>query len=321
MVRGDEDIIKYFTQFSAGTLPSTALKSFIRQAQMKRQNKKDAVSGIEMGKGPNLYLFKYYSVVDPSDDPEKFTINVRGASRRDALAYFREKFEESDYNILEIKDIDITDNSASQAQARASAQASGVYRITDNNGAYLATITADNPMDAYTKAIQRVTAAGLADGSWKLMGPGGVQIYPDPAFGPTTSTQTRYIVTYTPPSGNTTSVNNIMSANPQRAAEQVLGQYPGSRVNSVQDHAAGGLSPNLLHNNRRRDDDDIPELPGEFVADPMANAQTYIIKYIDPDGAVQRTSIDANSADQAREWFVSNHPRTYNITDVYRHTT
>jgi hypothetical protein len=111
-----------------------------------------------------------------------------------------------------------------------------------------------------------------------------------------------------------------MADNPQRAAEQVIVQYPSSRVNSVQYYDLGGLSPNLLHNNRR-ETDDLPELPGEFVADPMANAQTYIIKYVDPDGAVQRTAIDANSADQAREWFVSNHPRTYNITDVYRHTT
>jgi hypothetical protein len=105
-------------------------------------------------------------------------------------------------------------------------------------------------------------------------------------------------VTYTPPNGNTTSVNNIMSANPQRAAEQVLGQYPGSRVNSVQYYDLGGLSPNLLHNNRR-DDDDIPELPGEFVDDPMANAQTYIIKYVDPDGAVSSAIVE-DSDDEDR---------------------
>jgi hypothetical protein len=381
MVRGDDDIIKYFTQFSAGTLPATALKSFVRQAQMKRGNKKVAGEKGGLGEGPNRYLFKYYSVVDPADDPENFTVEVRGDSRRDAIANFRKKFEEGDYNILEIKDINITDDSAAQAQARASAQSSGLYRITDNNGAYLATITAGNPMDAYTQAIQRATAAGLADGTWKLIAPGGRQIYPDPAFGEMNSRYNRYIVTYTPPNGNTTSVNNIMSANPQRAAEQILAIYPGSRINSVQDQAAGGLSPNLLHNNRREtsatyvinfrnnidgesfmsinarnpqsaveqfrqtfpanstdilsvdrqtesgvvptgytEPDDIPELPGEFVADPMANAQTYIIKYVDPDGAVQRTAIDANSADQAREWFVSNHPRTYNVTDVYRHS-
>jgi hypothetical protein len=259
MVRGDEDIIKYFTQFSAGTLPATALKSFVRQAQMKRTAKKDVGEKGQLGEGPNLYLFRYYSVVDPSDDPENFTIEVRGASRRDAIAKFREKFEEGDWNVLEIKDIDITDNSAARAQAQASAQASGVYRITDNNGSYLATIMADNAMDAYSKAIQRVTAAGLVDGSWKLMAPGGRQIYPDPAFGPTASNQTR------------------------------------------------------------RETDDLPELPGEFVADPMA-AGTYIIKYIDPDGSVQRTAVDANSADSAREWFISNHPSTYRVTDVYRHT-
>ena len=259
MVRGDDDIIKYFTQYSAGTLPATALKSFIRQAQMKRGNKKVTGEKGVLGEGPNLYLFIYYSVVDPADDPENFTIEVRGDSRRDAIANFRKKFEEGDYNILGIKNIDITDDSASRAQAQASAQASGVYRITDNNGSYLATIMADNPMDAYSKAIQRVTAAGLADGSWKLMAPGGRQIYPDPAFGSSGSSQ------------------------------------------------------------NRRETDDLPELPGEFVADPMA-ARTYIIKYIDLDGFVYRTAVDANSADSAREWFQSNHPSTYRVTDVYRHT-
>jgi len=390
MVRGDEDIIKYFTQFSAGTLPSTALKSFIRQAQMKRGGRKAAGSGIELGEGPNLYLFKYYSVVDPADDPEKFTINVRGASRRDAIANFRKKFEEGDYNILEIKDIDITDNSASQAQARASAEATGLYRIIDNNGAYLATITADNPMDAYTKAVQRVTTAGLADGSWKLIAPGGRQIYPDPAFSPTASNTTtyrmldrghgylasvnaenvmdaytrasqiasnaqleqgswrlidpsgrqvypepssrivsvgpgrsasnenRYIVTYTNAYGGSTMAPRVMAATPQQAAEQILAQHPGSQVTSVQDFASGGLGPNLLRS-IQTNDDDIPELPGEFVDDPMTPG-TYIIKYTDISGARHQTAIDANSAVEAKEWFRSNHPVTYHITDVYRHT-
>ena len=263
MVRGDDDVIKYFSQYSAGTLPATALKSFVRQAQMKRTAKKVVGEKGVIGEGPNLYLFIYYSVVDPSDDPENFTIEVRGDSRRSAIANFRTKFEEGDYNILGIKNIDITDDSASRAQAQASAQASGLYRVTNGAGGYIATITADNAMDAYTQATQRLQAAGwftMANSSWKLFGPGGRQIYPDPAFGPTASSQ------------------------------------------------------------NRRETDDLPELPGEFVDDPMANAQTYIIKYIDPDGAVQRTAIDANSADQAREWFVSNHPRTYNVTDVYRHT-
>jgi len=320
MIRGDEDIIKLFVNYAGGKgLPSTALKSFVKKAQRDRAGKNAPPKEDSIGKGPNLYRV----IVQDLETEKMHNVLVRGTSRRDAMATIRGEeggFDEVSWNIYRIEDVDVTDNSAAQAQARASAQSSGLYRITDNNGAYLATITAGNPMDAYTQAIQRATAAGIADGSWKLMAPGGRQIYPDPAFGPTASTQTRYIVTYTPPNGNTTSVNNIMADNPQRAAEQVIVQYPSSRVNSVQDQAAGGLSQNLLHNNRR-ETDNIPELPGEFVADPMANAQTYIIKYIDPDGAVQRTAIDANSADQAREWFVSNHPRTYNITDVYRHTT
>jgi hypothetical protein len=66
---------------------------------------------------------------------------------------------------------------------------------------------------------------------------------------------------------------------------------------------------------------DIPELPGEFVDDPMDNeASTYIIKYTDPQGEQHQTAIDANSAVEAKEWFQTNHPRTYNVTDVYRHS-
>jgi hypothetical protein len=44
MQPGEEDIIKYFAQYSAGTLPATALKSFLKQAQMKRAGKKDGAA-------------------------------------------------------------------------------------------------------------------------------------------------------------------------------------------------------------------------------------------------------------------------------------
>jgi len=259
MVRGDEDIIKYFTQFSAGTLPSTALKSFIRQAQMKRKGANAPPKEDSIGEGPNLYRF----IIQDLESEKMHDVLVRGTSRRDAMATVRGEeggFDEASWNIFKIEDVDVTDNSAARAQAQASALSSGLYRITNNEGGYIGTITSDNAMDAYTQAYQRLRAAGLENSSWRLIAPGGRQIYPDPAFGPTASNQ------------------------------------------------------------NRRETDDIPELPGEFVADPMANAQTYIIKYIDPDGAVQRTAIDANSADQARQWFQANHPRTYNITDVYRHT-
>jgi hypothetical protein len=41
---GEENIIQYFSQYSAGTLPAAALKSFIKQAQMKRAGKKDGAA-------------------------------------------------------------------------------------------------------------------------------------------------------------------------------------------------------------------------------------------------------------------------------------
>ena len=260
MVRGEEDVIKYFAQYSAGTLPSTALKSFVRQAQMKRQDKKAGPEEGVLGEGPNLYLYNYYPVQMLHDSSlGMMSVKVRGNSRRDATAAFREKFAELEYNIHSIKDIEITDDSAARAraQAQASAQATGLYRITDNNGAYLATITADSPMDAYDQARRRVNTAGLADGTWKLIAPGGRQIYPEPS----------------------------------------------TRITSV----------------RPPTPSDIPEIPGEFVADPMASgAQDYVVKFIDPDGAVQRTTVRANTAVQAREWFEENHPRTYHITDVWQ---
>ena len=369
MVKGEEDIIKYFAQYSAGTLPATALKSFVRKVQRDRAGK-TAMSGEDsIGEGPNLYLYNYYPV---DGSVGMSSVNVRGTSRRDATAAFREKFGETGYNIHSIKDIEIKDDTGANgyqivsmngntiarifadseqeailmARARTrraamnddewqlrgpngryvdmagsdsnsnSAADNNTYRITDNNGSYLATITAGNPMDAYTQAIQRATAAGVADGSWKLIAPSGRQIYPDPAFGPTASGENRYIVTYTNANGGSTMTPRVMATTPQRAAEQILTQHPGSQVTNVQDFASGGLGPNLLRSNSG---DDIPEIPGEFVADPMASgAQDYVVKFVDPDGAVQRTTVRANTAVQAREWFEENHPRTYHITDVWQ---
>jgi hypothetical protein len=313
MVRGEEDIIKYFAQYSAGTLPATALKSFVRKVQRDRQGKKADTGEDAIGEGPNLYLYNYYPV---DGSVGMSSVNVRGTSRRDATAAFREKFSETGYNIHSIKDIEIKDDTGANgyqivsmngntiarifadseqeailmARARTRRAAMnddewklrgpngryvdmagsdggnasyGIYKITDNSGAYLATITADNPMDAYTQASRRVQTAGLADGSWKLIAPGGRQIYPEPS-------------------------SRIVSVGP--AAER-----------------------------RPPTPSDIPELPGEFVADPMASgAQDYVVKFIDPDGAVQRTTVRANTAVQAREWFEENHPRTYHITDVWQ---
>jgi hypothetical protein len=163
MIKGEEDILKYFSQFSAGTLPAAALKSFIKKAQRDRAAKKASPKEDSIGKGPNLYLFKAVDL----ESNKMHDVYVRGTSRRDAMATFRGEeggFDEYSWNIYSIDDVEVTDNTAARAQARASTLSSGIYRMTDNNGSHLANIHADNAMDAYTQAFQafqRAQAGGL----------------------------------------------------------------------------------------------------------------------------------------------------------------
>ena len=59
-VPGEEDTIKYFSQYAAGTLPSTALKSFVRQAQTTRADKNK----------PAASNWNHYKVLRRADDFE-----------------------------------------------------------------------------------------------------------------------------------------------------------------------------------------------------------------------------------------------------------
>jgi len=144
MQPGEEDVIKYFAQYSAGTLPAAALKSFIKQAQMKRAGKKD-------GAATNA---AYTNALATS---------VGGGTRGTP----------------------------------------GAYRMTDNRGGYLSTITSDYLVVAYGIANERARAAGLAADSWKLFAPNGLQVYPDPGTSSTTSspasTAGTYVITYRSP--------------------------------------------------------------------------------------------------------------------------
>ena len=251
MVRGDDDIIKYFTQYSSGTLPATALKSFLRHAQQKRTNKKTDGAKIDtpgvLGDGPNLYKVQLDNVhTNFADD-----VNVRAGSHREVVDIIRQQYPESAWNIYKIIDVEVTDNTAARAQAQQNT-AANTYRMTDSTGGYLSTISnAANPMAATLEAIRRANAAGLTQGTWRLMAPGGRQLFPDPSA----------------------TIDNI------------------------------------------------PEIPGEFVDDPMAanrsaTAGTYIITYLSPSGGEHRTAYDANSAREAEELFISNHPRTYQIVNT-----
>jgi hypothetical protein len=58
---GEENIIQYFSQYSAGTLPATALKSFLKQAQMKRAGNKQSDV---LNKGPKN---RHYKIIRTSD--------------------------------------------------------------------------------------------------------------------------------------------------------------------------------------------------------------------------------------------------------------
>ena len=142
MQPGEEDVIKYFAQYSAGTLPAAALKSFIKQAQMKRAGKKD-------GAATNAALT---------------ATSVGGGTRGTP----------------------------------------GAYRMTDNRGGYLSTITSDYLVVAYGIANARARAAGLAADSWKLFAPNGLQVYPEPSASSATtsspaSTAGTYVITYRSP--------------------------------------------------------------------------------------------------------------------------
>jgi Putative amidoligase enzyme len=83
MIQGEEDIIKYFTQYSAGTLPSTALKSFIRQAQQTRSAKKipDVITINEPKRGMYAFLITYLV-----QGGIKKTLRVYATGRSDATS-------------------------------------------------------------------------------------------------------------------------------------------------------------------------------------------------------------------------------------------
>lgn len=78
------DILQYFAQFSAGTLPRSALASFVKQAQLKRQEKK----GQLVGK-------KYWWDVSKSDSAAG--LQVVAASREEAIEKARIEYPEWRY--------------------------------------------------------------------------------------------------------------------------------------------------------------------------------------------------------------------------------
>jgi hypothetical protein len=128
--------------------------------------------GSALGHGPNVYRIQY---VDRADN--RGALMVRGDSRRSALDAFTQRFPTDLYRIEQVSDVEVTDDSA----ARASAASSGLYRITNDTGGEIGTVTADNAMDAYDQARRRLQAAGMENSSWRLLAPGGRQIYPDQA--------------------------------------------------------------------------------------------------------------------------------------------
>lgn len=61
LVEGDDDVIKYFAQFSSGTLPAAALKSFVKNVQQQRSAKQipDILNVNSPTKGTYAFLIKY----------------------------------------------------------------------------------------------------------------------------------------------------------------------------------------------------------------------------------------------------------------------
>jgi hypothetical protein len=91
----DVDTIKYFAQYSAKQLPTTALKSFVRNIQQKRSGKKPV-------EGQNNYQITFYGA-----DGKEQTITVPASSRREAVDRFRIDWPVPEYSIKTISGDDL----------------------------------------------------------------------------------------------------------------------------------------------------------------------------------------------------------------------
>ena len=99
MIKTDDDSIKYFSQYSANTLPLSALKSFIRKVQRTRADKMipDSMTVNTPQDGRWAWIVGYQNA-----DGKKKTIKIYASSRTDALAKVNQ-FIPAGYDVKDIR--------------------------------------------------------------------------------------------------------------------------------------------------------------------------------------------------------------------------
>ena len=95
---GSKDTMAYFAKFVAGEIPQSALKSFVRQAQLERKNLKGgtiatAATVDDTAANPGA-AYKQYTVQDRSGYQMLITANSALAAQHQALSMYPDRFQE-----------------------------------------------------------------------------------------------------------------------------------------------------------------------------------------------------------------------------------
>ena len=149
LVQGDEDVIKYFSQYSAGTLPATALKSFVKNVQQKRSAKKipDIINVNAPKKGTYAFLVKYMIAGNI-----RKALRVYSSGRSDAMKKAEDfldlkKISGAIYHI----EADINDPTNQTSTSSGSASGNFLIRyLGDGNTEMTANVPANSQADAVT---------------------------------------------------------------------------------------------------------------------------------------------------------------------------
>ena len=81
-IKGNDDTIRYFSQYAAGTLPSTALKSFVRQTQSQRKRDREIKAATAPATGLHgAGKWELYKVLRRADDFEVYEFMAPNADQ------------------------------------------------------------------------------------------------------------------------------------------------------------------------------------------------------------------------------------------------
>jgi hypothetical protein len=146
---GSKNTIAYFAQYVAGKLPTAALKSFVRQAQLERKNTKANVATPVAAEVTGQFYLVDGDGMAVSTMPNPGTLT---AARAQFLPRLARDSDPADYTIRSVtgsgKDYPLI---APTAPTVAAAPATKAYIVTDASG-YSMLINAVNPMLAQEQA-------------------------------------------------------------------------------------------------------------------------------------------------------------------------